>query len=54
MAASEAHDDMFKDRLLDPDAEKSTELGEVPHEEEKGSIDNFGVFSPYWTGRYTY
>jgi len=54
MAADEAHDDMFQKHLLDPDADKSTELGEVPHEEEKGSIDNFGVFSPYWTGRYTY
>ena len=54
MAADEAHDDMYQKHLLDPDADKSTELGEVPHEEEKGSIDNFGVFSPYWTGRYTY
>jgi hypothetical protein len=54
MAADEAHDDMIQKHLLDPDADKSTELGEVPQEEEKGSIDTFGVFSPYWTGRYTY
>lgn len=26
------------DRLTDPDVEDSTELGEIPHEEEKGSI----------------
>ena len=54
MKALEAHDDMYEDNLLDPADEKSTELGEVPHAEEKGSIDNFGVFSPYWSGRYTY
>lgn len=28
----------FEERLTNPDAEDSTELGEVPHEEEKGSI----------------
>lgn len=27
-----------EDRLTDPDTEGSTELGEIPHEEEKGSI----------------
>ena len=28
----------FEERLTDPDAEESTELGEIPHEEEQGSI----------------
>ncbi len=50
----EAHDEMMDDVLLDPDAENSTELGEVPHEEEKGSILQRGLFAPYLYGRYTY
>ena len=54
MDASEAHDDMMNDAMLDPDAEGSTELGEVPHAEEKGSIQKHGMFSPYYYGRYTY
>ena len=29
----------FEESLLDPDSEDSTELGEVPQEEKKGSID---------------
>ena len=40
--------------MLNPDEENSTELGEVPHEEEKGSIRQRGLFSPYFYGRYTY
>ena len=54
MEADKAYDDMYQDHLLGKDSKDTTELGEVPHEEEKGSIDNFGVFSPYWSGRYTY
>ena len=54
MEADKTHDDMYQDHLLGNNAKDTTELGEVPHEEEKGSIDNFGVFSPYWSGRYTY
>ena len=50
----EAHDDMLNDQVLDPDEESSTELGEVPHEEEKGSILYKGMYSPYLYGRYTY
>ena len=50
----EAHDEMMDDLLLDPDEENSTELGEVPHEEEKGSIIQRGMFMPYIYGRYTY
>jgi len=48
------HDDMIQDELLEPDQEMSTELGEVPHEEEKGSIRRFGMFDPYMYGKYTY
>jgi len=51
MAADEAHDDMFQDHLLGKEAEKTTELGEVPQAEEKGSIDNFGIYSPAWNRR---
>tara|TARA_Y100000004_G_scaffold196916_1_gene268754 strand:+ start:1089 stop:1664 length:576 start_codon:yes stop_codon:yes gene_type:complete len=32
------YDEQEEDRLLNPDAEESTELGEVPHKREKGSI----------------
>ena len=32
------HDEQEEDRLTDPDGEESTELGEVPHKREKGSI----------------
>ena len=54
MEALEAHDDMFNDMFADPNAEASTELGEVPHGDEKGSIKKHGMFSPYHYGRYTY
>jgi len=52
MEALQAHDEMYDDEMLEPDGEKSTELGEVPHAEEKGSIDTFGLYSPYHPGRY--
>ena len=52
--AMNAHDKMMDDSLLDPDSENSTEFGEVPHEQEKGSIKQHGIFSPYLYGRYTY
>ena len=52
--AMTAHDKMMDDSLLDPDSENSTEFGEVPHEQEKGSIKQHGIFSPYLYGRYTY
>ena len=54
MEALEAHDDMFDDSLTTPDVESSTDLGEVPQGEEKGSIKKHGMFSPYYYGRYTY
>ena len=43
-----------RDLFLEPDDEDATELGEVPHEEEKGSIRQQGRFWPYAYGRYTY
>ena len=50
----DAHDEMMDDALLNPDDEHATELGEVPHEEEKGSILTKNLFAPYLYGRYTY
>ena len=50
----ESHDDMMQDNILNPDDEHATELGEVPHEEEKGSILQKNLFAPYLYGRYTY
>ena len=49
-----AHDEMMDDALLEPEDKYSTELGEVPHEEEKGSIRQHGLFAPYMYGRYIY
>ena len=49
----DSHDDLMDDALLNPDAEHATELGEVPHEEEKGSILQKNLFAPYLYGRYT-
>ncbi len=40
-----AHHDQFEEELIEPDAEHSTELGEVPQEETKGSI--FPGMAPY-------
>lgn len=50
----EQHDEMMDDELLNPGDDKATELGEVPHEEEKGSILQKNLFAPYLYGRYTY
>lgn len=50
----ESHDDMMDNALLNPDKEHATELGEVPHEEKKGSILQKNLFAPYLYGRYTY
>jgi hypothetical protein len=54
MSGRTGYDDMQDDHLLSPDGEFSTELGEVPHEEEKGSIRQQNLFAPYIYGRYTY
>jgi hypothetical protein len=50
----EAYDDMIDDYYANPSDEESTELGEVPHEEKKGSILQRGLFAPYLYGKYTY
>ena len=42
------NEQMYDDSLTHPDKEDSTELGEVPQEEEKGSI------RPYILGAYPY
>ena len=44
----EEYEDMMDDRLLKPDDEESTELGEVPQDKEKGSIVPGYYRSPYW------
>ena len=54
LTGATAYDDMSDDHLLSPDGEYSTELGEVPHEDEKGSILQHNLFAPYLYGRYTY
>ena len=54
MVGRTAYDHMEDDHLLSPDGEYSTELGEVPQEEDKGSIKYNSIFSPYAYGRYTY
>jgi hypothetical protein len=54
MKGTTAYDDMSDDHLLSPDGEFSTELGEVPAAEKKGSIEQSNLFAPYLYGRYTY
>jgi len=54
LTGTTAYDDMSDDHLLSPDGEYSTELGEVPHEDQKGSILQHNLFAPYLYGRYTY
>jgi hypothetical protein len=44
----------WKITWLRPDGEYSTELGEVPHEDQKGSIRQRNLFAPYLYGRYTF
>ena len=54
MEAVQGHDEYMEDNLINPDAEYSTELGEIPHEDQKGSILQHNLFAPYLYGRYTY
>ena len=54
MDARTSYDDMEDEHLISPDGEYSTEFGEVPHEERKGSINQRSLFAPYLYGRYTY
>ena len=53
-ARKEKYTQQIKNTELHPDEDLSTELGEVPHEEEKGSIRQNSLFAPYLYGRYTY
>jgi len=46
-------EEMQADRLTDPEEEDSTELGEVPHEETKGTMRPGYNYGPYWQS-YTY
>ena len=48
------YDHMEDEHLLSPDGEYSTELGEVPQEADKGSINQGNLFAPYLYGRYSY
>ncbi len=50
----EAYSQQIKNMELYPNEEDATELGEVPHAEEKGSIRQNSLFAPYLYGRYTY
>ena len=54
MSGRTAYDEMEDEHLLQPDNEFSTELGEVPQAEEKGSIVKSNLFAPHMYGRYTY
>jgi hypothetical protein len=49
-----AYDQIQDDAILEPDNEYSTELGDVPADERKGSINHHNMFAPYLYGRYTY
>ena len=48
------YDQDVEDAYLNPDQDDSTELGEVPHAEEKGSIKQHQMHTPYLYGRYSY
>jgi|TARA_R110000823_G_scaffold11344_1_gene38731 hypothetical protein len=50
---AEKFGELTVDRFTDPDEEASTELGEIPHEEEKGSLRPGYNYGPYWQN-YTY
>jgi hypothetical protein len=46
------HLEDFEERMTDPDEEESTELGEIPHGEHKGSMRPHWIRSPYAHTRY--
>tara|TARA_R110001599_G_scaffold244338_1_gene444324 strand:- start:50 stop:625 length:576 start_codon:yes stop_codon:yes gene_type:complete len=54
MSGRTGYDEMEDEHLLEPDGEYSTELGEVPQEDDKGSIKKGNLFAPYMYGRYAY
>jgi hypothetical protein len=53
-ARKEKYTQQIKNTELYPDEEDHTELGEIPHAEEKGSIVQNSLFAPYLYGKYTY
>jgi len=54
LQGTSAYEQMEDDALLDPDNADSTELGEIPQGEKKGSIEQDSIFAPYLYGRYSY
>ena len=54
MSGTTAYDDLQDDALISPSSEESTELGDVPAADKKGSIYQHNLFAPYLYGRYTY
>ena len=50
---SEKYEDMIVDRFVEPDYEESTELGEIPHDDKKGSLQPMPGNAHYWMS-YTY
>jgi hypothetical protein len=44
----EKYDEMETERFADPEEEESTELGEVPHGEQKGVLRPGYNYGPYW------
>lgn len=44
----EEYEEMHTDRLTDPTEEESTELGEVPHEDSKGTLRPGYNYGPYY------
>ncbi len=47
MDSAEEYDSVLDDHFTNPDDNETTELGEVPHAEEKGSMAQKGMFAPY-------
>ena len=44
----ESYEDINVERFTDPEESDSTELGEVPHDESKGSLRPGYNYGPYW------
>ena len=40
--------ELFVDRFTDPEEEESTELGEIPHDDTKGTLRPGYNYGPYW------
>ena len=49
----EKFEDMVSDRFVDPSDEESTELGEIPHDDKKGSLNPMPGNAHHWMS-YTY